>query len=96
MQYYLIYLAAMSLLALVLYKADKEKAKRKKWRISEKTLLLTGFLGGAVGALVAMQLYRHKTKHWYFWAVNILGLIFQMGIAAYIFWVCAGGMSRGH
>ena len=86
MQYYLIYLAVMSVLALVLYKADKEKAKRKKWRISEKTLLLTGLLGGAAGALAAMQLYRHKTKHWYFWAVNILGLLLQIGILAVIFW----------
>ncbi len=91
MQYYLIYLAVMSVLALVLYKADKEKAKRKKWRISEKTLLLTGLLGGAAGALAAMQLYRHKTKHWYFWAVNILGLLLQIAAAAFLFWRKANG-----
>ena len=86
MQYYLIWLAGMNLLAVLFYRADKGKAKRKQWRIRERTLLLTGLLGGAAGALAAMQLYRHKTKHWYFWAVNILGLLLQIGILAVIFW----------
>lgn len=86
MLYYLIWLAGMNLLAVLLYRADKGKAKRKQWRIRERTLLLTGLLGGAAGALAAMQLYRHKTKHWYFWAVNILGLLLQIGILAVIFW----------
>ena len=90
-KYYLFYLAGISLVTALLYKADKAKAQRKKWRISEKTLLLTGLLGGAVGALMAMQLCRHKTKHWYFWAVNILGLILQIGAAAWLFWKQANG-----
>ena len=82
--YYLIFLAVMSVIALILYKADKVKAQKDKWRISEKTLLSFGFFGGAVGALLGMKWFRHKTKHWYFWAVNFIGLIWQIFLA---FWL---------
>ena len=73
-----------SLIAFVLYGADKSKAKRKAWRIPEKTLLLFGFLCGAAGALTAMQLFRHKTKHYYFYFVNILGLAWQVAALLYL------------
>jgi uncharacterized membrane protein YsdA (DUF1294 family) len=74
-----------SLISFVLYGADKAKAKRHAWRIPEKVLLLWGFLCGSVGALAAMQLFRHKTKHWYFWAVNVLGLAWQIALAVWLF-----------
>ena len=77
---YVIVLAAVSLVAFILYGADKYKAKKGSWRIKESVLFLFGFLGGAVGALVGMNLFRHKTKHWYFWAVNILGLAWQLAL----------------
>lgn len=79
------YLGVLSLLALILYGVDKAKAKANAWRISEKTLLGAGFFGGSVGALLGMKLFRHKTKHWYFWAVNLLGLIWQVGVLLYTF-----------
>lgn len=77
---YATFLALMSLAALIAYKVDKVKAKKKKWRIKEATLLGLGFFGGAVGALAAMELFRHKTKHWYFWLINIVGLIWQLTV----------------
>ncbi len=64
----------MSLIAYLLYGADKRKAKKHKWRIPEAVLLGAGFFGGAVGALIGMRAFRHKTKHWYFWAVNLLAI----------------------
>ena len=82
---FLIYLALASLVAFIMYGADKSKAKRGAWRISEKALLLAGFLGGAVGALCAMQLFRHKTKHYYFYAVNILGLAWQIALPVLLY-----------
>lgn len=60
------YLAVMNALEFILMLADKNFAKKRKWRISEKTLLLVAIFGGALGGLVAMYLVRHKTKHWYF------------------------------
>ena len=80
MLYYLAFLAVMSIAAYILYAADKRKAQKKRWRTPESVLLGTGFFGGAIGALLAMQLCRHKTKHWYFWAVNILGLILHISL----------------
>ena len=77
--------AVISLIAFVLYFADKKKAQKNKWRIKEATLLGFGFFGGAIGALLAMKVFRHKTKHWYFWAVNILGLIWQIALAVFLF-----------
>jgi uncharacterized membrane protein YsdA (DUF1294 family) len=40
---------------------DKWKAVLQKWRISEKMLLTFCALGGFVGALLAMGVWRHKT-----------------------------------
>ena len=88
MKVFLIYIAvvaAMSLIAFFAYWADKRKAKKGKWRTKESVLLGLGFLGGAVGALLAMNIFRHKTKHWYFWAVNIISLLLQIAAAVIIY-----------
>ena len=53
----------------------KYKAKKGKWRIPEAVLLCVGLLGGSLGALLGMYLFRHKTKHWYFWLFNWLGFV---------------------
>ena len=84
---YFAFLAIMSLLAIILYASDKKKAKKGAWRTPEAVLLGYGFFGGAIGALFAMNKFRHKTKHWYFWVVNILGLIWQIAlpVLAYLF-----------
>ena len=85
MKYLLIFYAVMSAVALIAYTVDKIKAKRRAWRIPEATLLGMGFLGGSVGALIGMFLIRHKTKHWYFWAVNLLGLAWQAAAAYFLY-----------
>lgn len=58
-----IYLVAINLTAYILYAIDKYKSKRQKWRISEKVLIIVALVGGSVGALFAMKMFRHKTKH---------------------------------
>lgn len=42
---------------------DKQKAKSHRWRISENTLMFISILGGSIGSIIGMQLFRHKTKH---------------------------------
>ena len=74
----------LSVITFFMYGIDKFKAQRGKWRISEKALLISSFIGGAVGGFLAMQLFRHKTKHWYFNVVNILGLVWQIGLIAWL------------
>ena len=77
---------AMSLIAFICYGSDKGRARRGEWRIPEKVLLGLSFFGGSVGGLLGMNAFRHKTKHWYFWAVNLAGLVWQ-AVAAYF--LCA-------
>ena len=73
-----------SVVTFVMYGIDKARARRGAWRISERTLLLCGFLCGSVGALAAMQLFRHKTKHSYFYFVNVLGLAWQVTLLYFL------------
>ena len=55
------YLGA-SALCFVLYGVDKSAARAGRDRVSESTLLSLGFVGGWPGALVAQQVFRHKTS----------------------------------
>ena len=45
---------------------DKLKAKRRKWRIPEATLFLVAVIGGSIGSIAGMYIFRHKTQHMYF------------------------------
>ena len=82
--YYCVYIGLMSIVTFFLYVSDKKKAKKGAWRIPEKTLLLCSFLGGAIGGMLAMQTVRHKTKHWYFFAVNLIGIAWQIILMVYL------------
>lgn len=57
------YLVLANLAGFMLMGVDKRRAKKKQWRIPEKTLFLSAIAGGSVGALYGMHLFRHKTKH---------------------------------
>ncbi len=58
-----IYLLAINALLFILMGVDKLKAKRGLWRIPEKTLFLTAVLGGSIGGILGMRVFRHKTRH---------------------------------
>ena len=60
------YLIAINLLGLILMGVDKVKAKRRKWRIPEATLFLVAVIGGSIGSIAGMYIFRHKTKHMHF------------------------------
>ena len=57
------YLLAVNVVAFAAFGIDKYKAKRGLWRISEATLLLLAVVGGSLGALLGMRIWRHKTQH---------------------------------
>ena len=61
-KYIIFYYVLINAAAFLLFAADKRRAVRQKWRIPERTLLLSAFLGGGAGALLAMQICHHKTK----------------------------------
>lgn len=77
------YLAAANVIMALLYGADKAKARRGAWRIPERVLLGCGICGGALGALLGMRLFHHKTRHWYFTAINTAALLAWAALLAY-------------
>ena len=62
----LVYLFSINLAGFIAMGIDKSKAKKGAWRIPEATLFLFAFLGGGIGTTLGMNIFRHKTKHWYF------------------------------
>lgn len=63
MKPFLIYLLIINALGFLLMLIDKQKAKKKKWRIPEATLMGIAALGGSIGSLFGMYTFRHKTLH---------------------------------
>ena len=79
------WLLAANLIAFALMGRDKALAKREsRRRIPERVLFLSALLGGSAGAILGMQLFRHKTRHWYFAAGMPAILLAQLALAAWL------------
>lgn len=75
MKYFIYYMILINLISMIMYGIDKLLSIKKLYRISEFTLLLSGFLGGVVGSILGMKLFRHKTLKLKFKILNLLYLI---------------------
>lgn len=62
-QFLPVYLLLINAAGFLLMLLDKRKAIKKQWRIPEATLMTVAALGGSVGSLAGMYLFRHKTRH---------------------------------
>ncbi|SHE69880.1 Uncharacterized membrane protein YsdA, DUF1294 family [Caloramator proteoclasticus DSM 10124] len=56
------YLLIVNILGILLIMIDKFKAKYKRWRIRENTLLIVALIGGSIGVYLSMYLFHHKTR----------------------------------
>ena len=76
----------MSVILFFVMRHDKRLSQRHGWRVPEATLFLLAILGGALGGVLGMQIFRHKTQHTKFvlgfpalmliqWALLILFLL---------------------
>ena len=63
MRFFLIYLFLINAAGFLVMTVDKQYAKKKMWRIPERTLMTLALLGGSAGVLLAMYTVRHKTRH---------------------------------
>lgn len=63
MKYFILYLVIVNAAAFALMLIDKKKAQKGAWRISEAALMTAAAIGGSIGAIAGMRIFRHKTKH---------------------------------
>ncbi len=80
----LYYLIVINVVTFLVYGIDKWKAKQGSWRISEATLLILAVIGGSIGALLGMKVWRHKTMHKKFKYGLPLILIIQIILIGYL------------
>ena len=80
----LYYILAVSFITFILWGIDKSRAINDHWRIPEKWLFALILIGGALGALLGMVVFRHKTRKTIFWVVAILACLVH---AVLLFWL---------
>ncbi len=61
--YFAMFILLMNIYGVFIIYIDKNKSKKNKWRIRERSLFLIAILGGAAGIMMGMTMFRHKTQH---------------------------------
>ena len=74
----------MNLICFFLMRYDKQCARQGKRRVPERILFLSAGLFGALGGVLAMHIYHHKTKHWDFKTFFPMMLIIQVVILGFV------------
>ena len=77
------YFIIMNLIGFSLMGIDKNRAKKRSFRIPEATLFIVAIIGGSIGSIIGMYAFRHKTRHWYF--VYGMPFILLLQIILFIF-----------
>ena len=83
-KYLLIYVLVINLLGFFAMGIDKFKAQKGYWRISEATLMTLCLLGGGIGTILGMYVFRHKTKKLKFSVGMPTILIFEIAVVIYL------------
>lgn len=73
-------IALMNVYSFVLFFIDKRRARKQKFRIPEKQLLLSAFAFGGIGAMLGMSKFRHKTQK----------PVFKFGVPVAVVWTIIG------
>ncbi len=58
----IIYFILINVIGFLSMLIDKKKAERGSWRIKESTLLIIALIGGSIGSIIGMYMFRHKTQ----------------------------------
>lgn len=80
--YIYILLILLNIISFIFYSYDKYKAtqsnKKEVTRVSEKTLLISSLIGGTIGSILAMVIFRHKIKKLSFMLKFIVVVVLQL------------------
>lgn len=79
----IIYFIGINLVTFIAFGIDKRRAAKHRYRIPKKNLFGLAIVGGSIGALFGMYVWRHKTRVWYF--VVGIPVILVMQVAVIIF-----------
>ena len=80
----LIYILIINVITFLIMWFDKHEAKIGDWRVPERTLFLLVLLGGGIGGIAGMYVFRHKTRKWYFKIGFPAILIMQIVLVIYL------------
>jgi uncharacterized membrane protein YsdA (DUF1294 family) len=83
--YYWLWLAAASIITLVLFGFDKNRAKSGGWRVPEATLFFWILIGGFPGGWIGRSLFHHKTQKGIFVLVLVAGTLIHAGLVYWLF-----------
>ncbi len=86
LHYIIIYFLITNLIGFALMGIDKRRARKGAFRIPEATLFSIAIIGGSIGSILGMLIFRHKTKHWYFKIGLPIILLIQIILIAVMFW----------
>lgn len=75
----------LSIIEFLLFGYDKLQAQNGGQRIPEKVLLGVGIVGGALGGLLGMRIFRHKTRHFQFWLILGVAAIVHLLLFYYLY-----------
>lgn len=81
----LIYYIIINLIAFFIWGVDKRRAIQQQWRIPEKWLFFFAFIGGALGSLTGLVLFRHKIRKPAFWLFCTLFAGLHIMLFIYLF-----------
>ncbi|NLC12757.1 MAG: DUF1294 domain-containing protein [Chloroflexi bacterium] len=74
----------LSFITFLLLGYDKFQAKNDGWRVPEKVLLSLGIFGGAIGGLLGMRVFHHKTRKNYFWVTYGLAAVVHIALVLFL------------
>jgi uncharacterized membrane protein YsdA (DUF1294 family) len=82
-----VFYAMASVAAAIAYRLDKSAAERNAWRTSERMLHFMGLIGGWPGALVAQEVFRHKSRKLSFRFVFWMTVALNCGALVWLAWM---------
>ena len=80
-----IYILVLNLIGYALMGIDKLRAKKRGFRIPEATLFVVAIIGGSIGTILGMIVFKHKTRKWYFTYGLPVILILQIALTVALF-----------
>ncbi|WP_026651673.1 DUF1294 domain-containing protein [Butyrivibrio proteoclasticus] len=82
-----IYLITVNIIGFALMGIDKRRARRNAFRVPEATLFAIAIVGGSIGSILGMYIFKHKTKHWYFKFGMPIILVLQIALVVFLYYL---------